>query len=207
MEPIVIICRKNVNRSPIAARMLEVQAGRLGLQGSICSRGYEVCKNVCVDESLNRKIIRHNYGTLANHQPREVSKEEMREAGIILTMSPRQTLHVQALFSDYAAKIHSLPEYAGGPRYAKREVRDPNRAIIDVVEPHHNANYRWQANVAHHLPVLLSRFFLKAFAHGRVDNRDREYISVFLERVVSDIERYTEMAIPRLVREGYLRPK
>ena len=84
------------------------------------------------------------------HIAKQVSETVLKEADLVLTMSPQHVAEIRRLFGTPPHKIYTLPEYTDGAASGQKEVSDPYG--------HTMATYRASVRqLLDHLDILLTR--------------------------------------------------
>jgi protein-tyrosine phosphatase len=110
---ILFVCTANVCRSPMAKAMLDALAADRGLTFETESAG--VGARDGRDMDANTRAVLQELGLPAgDHRSKRVSEAQLREADLVLVMSPRQLAELRRLFGELPQNIHVLPEYASG---------------------------------------------------------------------------------------------
>lgn len=123
MRQILLVCSGNTCRSPLAAAMLRHRLGAVPTLADIevASAGTSARSGSPASEGSYLIAIEQGLD-LSSHRARPLSREQVRLADLILTMSPAQSERVGALGG--AEKVHTLPAFAQFPD-PRREVDDP----------------------------------------------------------------------------------
>jgi protein-tyrosine phosphatase len=120
---IFFVCEGNSCRSVIAEYLFRSMLEKKNIQGvQVFSRGLDV-RHFSTGFYTDR-VMKEEYGIdVSKHVPRELTKEEGKEADLILTMSRNQ--RERALYYGWASpdKTFTLSEYVGDN--GAKDIRDP----------------------------------------------------------------------------------
>jgi protein-tyrosine-phosphatase len=119
---VLLVCTGNMCRSPLAEVLLKREVEARGLDGvTVGSAGTGAWDGAPASEGAYLVALEHGLD-LSAHRARLVTRELLREADLVLTMSRHHRARVQELEPD--ARAYVLGEYAGrsGP---EAEVSDP----------------------------------------------------------------------------------
>jgi protein-tyrosine phosphatase len=105
---VLVICRANVCRSPIAARMLKARLQERGAGVVVDSAGLSV-EEPGPNESLVRSAAEWNLD-LSDHRPRVLAVDDTRSASLIVTMEHHQVSEVVMLDPDAWPRTFTLRE-------------------------------------------------------------------------------------------------
>lgn len=105
MRKVLFVCTANVCRSPMAEAVFDALAGERGLNLRAESAGVRALKGEPMVPNASAAL--EEIGVHAEgHRARQVSKEMLEEAAVVLTMEPR---HVAELRQVYGAPWRSTP--------------------------------------------------------------------------------------------------
>ena len=123
-KKVLFVCTANVCRSPMAAAIFDALAEDNGLAAHAESAG--VAALVGQPISSNAEVALQEIGIPSQNHPgaRQVGEEMLEEADLVLTMGPRHTATIRREFGEFAPKVRTLPEYAGGDS-SHEEIPDP----------------------------------------------------------------------------------
>lgn len=168
---ILMVCRGNISRSPVAAIILQRKLAEHGLDGrySVASRGTQ---GVAPDDlepvkfpnityygdfyENSRGWLHKHAIDLSSHTSRPIDHDIVRKASVIFVMDRRTLQALAVLFPDEVHKTHLLAEIIA----EHEEVIDPEEAL-ERVKVEHILN-SMEAMIATGLPTLLS------IADGRI---------------------------------------
>jgi protein-tyrosine phosphatase len=110
----LFVCRANVCRSPMAEAIFNALAEDGDLPLRAASAG--VAALAGEDMAPNSRAALEEVGIHpgGRHQARQVSEAMLREAGLVLAMSPRQVAALRQRFGALSNRVYTLPEYALG---------------------------------------------------------------------------------------------
>ena len=118
---IIFVCTGNTCRSPMAQALFARKAAKDKLDIVAESRG----TNVYNDEVVNPKAL-EALATVGiadfEHTARQLTKEDVLDADVILTMTQQQKFSIIKIFPDYKYKVFTLAEYATD---SKDDITDP----------------------------------------------------------------------------------
>ena len=139
---ILMVCSGNTCRSPLAAAMLKAKLGAIPALADIevASAGTGALTGAPAAEGSYLIAIERGLD-LSDHRSRLLTRDLVKSAELILTMTEAQAERVASLGG--ALKVHTLPAFARYPD-ARREVVDPFGGDV--------AAYR---EVGQHLEMLL----------------------------------------------------
>ena len=118
---IIFVCTGNTCRSPMAQALFEKKALSEGLDICVESRG----TNVYDDEVINPKAIEALAGVGIigfTHDAQQLSKQDLEEADVVLTMTHQQKFYINKIFPDYKYKVFTICEYTTD---SNNDVSDP----------------------------------------------------------------------------------
>jgi protein-tyrosine phosphatase len=112
-KQILFVCRANVCRSPMAEAIFDALAEERGLAWRAKSAG--VAALVDAEITPNARVALDEVGIYTDeHRARQVGEAMLREADLVLAMSPRQVAALRQGFEGLSEKVFALPEYAVG---------------------------------------------------------------------------------------------
>ncbi|HEY5802766.1 MAG TPA: low molecular weight protein-tyrosine-phosphatase [Lysobacter sp.] len=123
---ILIVCKGNICRSPMAEAMLRRHATGL----SINSAGLAAMEGHPVDATAEKTLLAHGFSA-SEHVARQVSHEELDSADLVLAMEKRQVMALLALSPTLRGRVQVLTHWSGG-----RDIADPygrSQAKFDLV--------------------------------------------------------------------------
>ncbi len=111
---VLFVCRANVCRSPMAEAICNALAEDGDFPLWAASAG--VAALVGEDMAPNSRAALEEVGIhpRGRHHARQVGEAMLREADLILAMSPRQVAALRRQFGTHPGRVYTLPEYALG---------------------------------------------------------------------------------------------
>ena len=121
MIKIMFVCHGNICRSPMAEAILKKMVYAENLDVQVESRG----TSVYTEDPINPKSA-EALATIGiknvTHSSKQISKTDIEEADIVLTMTQQHKLSLVKTFPDFRYKIFTLAEYAVDSR---EDISDP----------------------------------------------------------------------------------
>lgn len=129
MTRVLLVCTGNICRSPLAEALLRRELERRGADGiEVGSAGTGAWDGAPASEGAYLVGLEHGLD-LSDHKARLLTREAVRDADLILTMSRHQRSRADDLGADGRALL--LGEYAG-LKGSMAEVSDPFGSDIEV---------------------------------------------------------------------------
>jgi protein-tyrosine phosphatase len=123
---ILIVCKGNICRSPMAAAML--RSNSTGL--SIASAGLAAMEGHPVDPTAEKTLLAHGFSA-SDHVARQIRNEDLDGADLVLAMEKRQLTALLAISPTLRGRAQVLSHWSGG-----RDIADPygrSQAKFDLV--------------------------------------------------------------------------
>lgn len=125
IREILVICTGNTCRSPMAEALIRERLGELGVNVRVSSAGIFADGSPASD---NSRVAMAEVGIdISYHKSRQVTKEMIENADLILTMTNGHKITVLSAVPQAAGKVFTLAEYSG----EERDVTDPFGGSID----------------------------------------------------------------------------
>jgi protein-tyrosine phosphatase len=113
VKTVLFVCTANVCRSPMAEAIFNALAEDKQLHFRARSSGVAALENEPM--TPNARAALEEVGIPAgHHRARQVTESMLREADLVLALSPRHTAELQRRYCGLSHKIHTLPRYASG---------------------------------------------------------------------------------------------
>ena len=110
---ILFVCTANVCRSPMAEAIFNALSEERELAWRAASAG--VAALVDEDITPNARVALEEVGIYAGgHRARQISEAMLKEADLVLVMSPRHVTALRRSFTTLSERVYTLPEYATG---------------------------------------------------------------------------------------------
>jgi protein-tyrosine phosphatase len=112
---ILIVCKGNICRSPMAAAMLR----RHVAAADIHSAGLAAMEGSPIDPAAERTLLAHGISA-SEHIARQINRAELDSADLVLAMEKRQVAALLALSPALRGRVLLLSRWSGG-----RDIADP----------------------------------------------------------------------------------
>ena len=112
-KKVLFICTASVCRSPMAEAIFNALAEERSLTWRAASAGVAALESE--DITPNAHAALEEIGIyVEGHSARQVSEAMLKEADLVLVMSPRHVTALRRSFGSLLDKVYTLPEYATG---------------------------------------------------------------------------------------------
>ena len=118
---IIFVCTGNTCRSPMAEAILKKMVSSHGLDVQVESRGTSVYSDDPINPKSAEALATIGIKNVI-HKAKQISKTDIEESDIILTMTQQHKLSLVKTYPDYRYKIFTLSEYAADSR---DDISDP----------------------------------------------------------------------------------
>lgn len=125
---ILFVCTGNTCRSPMAAGLCAAKLKREKVDGHVLSAGLHAFVGQPVSSEAVAAVAKKI--DISDHRARQVSREIMDAADLVITMTMAHKLALLSMYPDFAEKVYTLPELAE----AGGEIDDPygqKQAVYD----------------------------------------------------------------------------
>jgi protein-tyrosine phosphatase len=113
VKTVLFVCTANICRSPMAEAIFNALAEDRQLHFRARSSGVAALENEPM--APNARAALEEVGVPAgDHRARQVNESMLREADLVLAMSPRHMAQLQEHYGSLSHKVHTLPRYASG---------------------------------------------------------------------------------------------
>ena len=125
MKKVLFVCTAGICRSPMAAAIFDALAEERRLPFRAESAGVSALEGEPM--APNALLALEKVGIYPQeHRARQVSEAMLKEADLVLAMSPRHAAALNERFgSRLDNKLHTLPEYASGGDQSGEGIPDP----------------------------------------------------------------------------------
>lgn len=114
---ILIVCKGNICRSPMAAAMFRHRLA----DAEIDSAGLAAMTGSPVDAAAERTLLAHGLSA-SNHIARQITIADIERAELVLAMEKRQVAALLALSPTLRGRVHLFSRWTDG-----RDIADPHR--------------------------------------------------------------------------------
>jgi protein-tyrosine phosphatase len=113
VKTVLFVCTANVCRSPMAAAIFNALAEDRHLHFRAQSAGVAALENEPM--APNARAVLEEVGIPAgDHRARQINESMLREADVVLTLSPQHMAQLRKHYGNLSHKVHTLPEYTSG---------------------------------------------------------------------------------------------
>ena len=113
VKTVLFVCTANVCRSPMAEAIFNALAEDRRLPYRARSAGLAALENEPM--APNARAALEEVGIpVGHHRARQVNESMLREADLVLAMSPRHMAQLQERYGPLSHKVHTLARYASG---------------------------------------------------------------------------------------------
>lgn len=116
---ILVVCKGNICRSPMAEQVLRRIAAADSLGVTIVSAGLAAVIDAPVDPAAERVLLAHGLSA-AGHRSRQITREDLDRADRVLAMEQRHLAALLALSPSLQGRAHLLTQWQD-----KRDIGDP----------------------------------------------------------------------------------
>ena len=122
MKTILFVCMGNICRSPMAMGLLREKLHKEGLEGEyrVHSAGVWGLKSQPAS-TYSRQMMAQRGIDISDHRSHDLTREDVEEADLILTMERGQAEAIRLEFPQHAHQVHLLSQMIG----RQYEIRDP----------------------------------------------------------------------------------
>lgn len=127
-QRILIVCRGNICRSPMAEAVMRHHAASLAMKLEVVSAGLAAVAGSPIDPAAERTLTAHGLSA-RSHLAKQLDRDDIEHADLVLAMEQR---HVDALFALSPAlrgRTFLLSHWQDGT-----DIRDPFRRAQDAFE-------------------------------------------------------------------------
>ena len=123
MKTVLFVCTANVCRSPMAEAIFNALAEDRRLPYRARSSGLAALENEPM--ASNARAALEEVGvSVGHHRARQVNESMLREADLVLALSPRHMAQLRERYGSLSHKVHTLAQYASGAP-AEDGISDP----------------------------------------------------------------------------------
>lgn len=113
----------------MAEGFLKKMINKVGVEGvEVASRGLVAIKGKPVSENAFL-VVGEKHIKIGNHVVRQVTRDDIAESDLILTMTKSHAYHVFSMFAQKDRHIYTLKDFVGG--YDDRDISDPIGGSLD----------------------------------------------------------------------------
>ena len=113
MKTVLFVCTANVCRSPMAEAIFNALAEDRGLHFRARSSGLAALEDEPIAPKA-RAALEEVGIPVGHHRARQVNESMLREADLVLAMTPRHMAQLRERYGSLSYKVHTLPRYASG---------------------------------------------------------------------------------------------
>lgn len=127
---LIFVCTGNTCRSPMAEGLMKKLLKEAGIEDwEVSSRGTFAIKGVPAAEEAVQAMAEKGVD-ITGHRARPLSREDIKEADLILTMTKGHKFQIFSMFAEEVRHIHTLKEFSWG--YAEKDIADPIGKPVEV---------------------------------------------------------------------------
>jgi protein-tyrosine-phosphatase len=130
-QKVLLICTANMDRSPMAKRLLMKMLVAAGIAGvKVSSRGVAALEDRPMSDASQALLLSEDGINAANHRSRRLSEADIREADLILAMERSHVRFVADHYPDADGKLFLLSHYAKVKEFV--DIEDPSGQMEDA---------------------------------------------------------------------------
>ena len=210
---ILVLCKANVTRSPIAKVIFDARLKERGLDG-VCQVSTAGMKRAPQDISsfADWALNKAGYSCIDNHRPRQMTRKMVEESDITFTINT--DIHASlskgwANHPELVEKLKVLPHYGAVSNPPADDVFDPMYLLVSPNDEHSSSDSNFKTAVRTVMDLSRGRLTdflvntLTPYVPHTLDSKYREDITSLYSRTIQQLEPLIEVAIERMQREKY----